>query len=154
RSMAENIGWILDHETPGSKMVIWAHNGHVEKTPDSGSMGSHLFNSFGRQMTVFGFAFNQGSFQALDLEPGKGRHPFTVGPAPPGSIDATLAAAANSLAALDLRALPSTGPVTEWFQRSHLSRDIGAVFTDQNTSRFIDLQTITKKYDALLFVEH
>src|SRR5262249_1106720 len=46
KSMAENIGWILDHEAPGSKMVVWAHNGHVAKGPGSTSMGSYLFKSF------------------------------------------------------------------------------------------------------------
>lgn len=45
----------------------------------------------GAQMVVFGFAFNQGSFQAI--EQGKGLRDFTVPPAPAGNLDATFAAA-------------------------------------------------------------
>jgi len=29
RAMATNIGWILQHEGPGTKMVTWANNGHA-----------------------------------------------------------------------------------------------------------------------------
>ena len=29
--MAENVAWILDHAPPGSRIVLWAHNGHVGK---------------------------------------------------------------------------------------------------------------------------
>ena len=31
--MAENVAWILDHAPKGSKIVLWAHNGHVAKQP-------------------------------------------------------------------------------------------------------------------------
>jgi hypothetical protein len=61
-SMADNVKWILDH-SPGAKMVLWAHNGHVS----AGSigayepMGASLRKMFGDQMVVFGFVFNQGS---------------------------------------------------------------------------------------------
>jgi erythromycin esterase len=156
KSMAENIGWILDHEAPGSKMVIWAHNGHVAKGPSSTSMGSYLFKSLGQQMVVFGFAFNQGSFQAVEYPPEtfRGRHPFTVGPTSPGGLDATLSAAGKPLAALDLRTLPADGPVHAWFQHSHLVRMIGAVYTPPTPEQFIVAQVITQRYDALLFVDN
>ena len=40
RCMAENVAWILDHAPPGSKIVLWAQNGHVGKQP--GCMGFNL----------------------------------------------------------------------------------------------------------------
>ena len=91
RSMAENIKWILDNN-PSAKIVLWAHNGHVSTAGSSGyePMGISLRKMFGAEMVVFGFAFNQGSFQAVEL--GKGLHDFSVGAAPPGSLDATFAA--------------------------------------------------------------
>jgi erythromycin esterase len=156
KSMAENIGWILEHEAPGSKMVIWAHNGHVAKGPSTTSMGSYLFKSLGKQMVVFGFAFNQGSFQAVEYPPetGAGRHPFSVGPTSPGGLDATLSAAGMPLAALDLRTLPGDGPVHAWFQHSHLVRMIGAIYIPPTPQQFISPQVITQRYDALLFVDN
>ena len=74
RSMADNIRWILEHEGPGTKMVVWAHNGHVATSAAYGMewMGYHLRKQYGSDMVVFGFAFNQGSFQAIE-SPGGSR---------------------------------------------------------------------------------
>jgi hypothetical protein len=66
-SMADNVDWIVKHN-PGAKIVLWAHNGHVSNTGygSTGSMGSHLRQMYGKQMVNFGFAFNEGSFRAVD----------------------------------------------------------------------------------------
>jgi erythromycin esterase len=157
RAMAENIQWILEHEGPGTKMVVWAHNGHVAIQPFGNvpSMGVHLRKMFGSDLMVFGFAFNQGSFQAMEMPfpSEKGLHSFTVGPAPEGSLDAILAAAGLSLAAIDLRAVPKDGPVAEWFSVDHATRNIGAGYAEQYAASFLAPQTVPRFYDALFFVE-
>ena len=106
RSMADNVRWVLEHEGPGTKIVIWAHNGHVSTSAAYGQerMGYHLRKHYGSDMVVFGFAFNQGSFQAIESPGGSGRlRPFQVKPAPEGSLDAMLASSGLTLAAIDLR---------------------------------------------------
>ena len=66
-------------------------------------MGATLRKMFGTQMIVFGFAFNQGSFQAVDMPPSKaGLRTFNIDPAPEGSLDALLASAKLQIAAIDL----------------------------------------------------
>jgi len=152
RSMAENIRWILDQEGPNAKIVIWAHNWHVSTPPNGGSMGVHLRKVFGNDMVVFGFAFNQGSFQARDSSE-KRVHPFTVGPAPDGSLDAMLAAAGLQVAAIDLHALPKDGPVAEWFGERHATRSFGASYSEQSAAKSFKIRVVTQMYDALLFVE-
>jgi hypothetical protein len=57
-------------------------------------MGGALRKKFGAEMVVFGFAFNQGVFQAI--EPGKGLHDFRVAAAPAGSLDRDLCGDWNS----------------------------------------------------------
>ena len=117
RAMADNIRWILDREGPGTKMVVWAHNGHVATSVTSSQewMGYHLRQMYGPDMFVFGFAFNRGSFQAVEMPFGTGRlRPFQAKPAPEGSLDAMLAASGLAVAAIDLRALPKEGPVADW----------------------------------------
>ena len=157
RSMAENIRWILDHEGPGAKMVAWAHNGHVATENRSGVewMGSHLRKAFGADMVVFGFAFNQGGFQAMEMPipSGRGLRSFTVKPAPEGSLDQTLAAVGLQIAALDLRALPKEGAVAKWFAEARQTRSIGAGFGEQFEANFLAKQVTPQLYDALLFVE-
>ena len=156
--MAENIQWILRHEGPDTRMVAWAHNGHVSTGEDQRGglrpMGSYLRQALGSDMVVFGFAFNEGSFRAVDAQNERtGLHPFTVGPAPEGSLDQTLARMGMPIAAVDLRAVPTKGVVADWFTHTHKMREIGATYDPTSERRYLSNVLITQDFDALLFVE-
>jgi len=157
RSMAENIRWILDREGPNAKAVVWAHNGHVATGNQGGveRMGLHLRRMFGADLVVFGFAFNQGGFQAMEmpLPSERGLVPFNVAPAPEGNLDAMLASAGLQVAAIDLRGLPRDGLVAKWFNEPRGTRSIGAAYDEQFASSFFQIVTAAKSYDALLFVQ-
>jgi erythromycin esterase len=157
RCMAANVRSLLDAEGDGAKAVLWAHNGHVQRSPsvffkviELTNMGSHLHTLFGNEMVVFGFAFNQGSFQAVD-ETGKLRD-HTVPPAPEGFIDAALAATGLPLLALDLANIPPDGPLAKWLAAKPSQRSIGAVFHGDHTN-YSEVANPRDKYDVLLFVE-
>lgn len=153
RPMAENIRWILDHEGPKTKMVVWAHNGHV--ATQDGRMGRHLREALGADMIVFGFAFNEGGFQAVEMPIGMSLRvrSFTVGPAPAGSLDEVLAAAGLRVAAVDLRRLPADGAATKWFGAPRKTRSFGAQYSEQWAAAFLLDQVTPKLYDALLFID-
>ncbi len=155
--MAANVRALLDIEGPQSKAVLWAHNGHVQRSPsvvfkviELTNMGSHLHRAFGDEMVVIGFAFNQGSFQARD-DVGKLRG-HTVGPAPEGFVDAALAATGLALLALDLVNVPPDGPVAKWLASKPAQRSIGAVFYGDQ-SNYSEAANPRDKYDILLFVD-
>ncbi len=153
-SMAANIRWILDHEGPGTKMVVWAHNLHVAMQP--GLMGGHLHQALGAEMVAFGFAFNQGGFQSVELPfpSPTGLRQFSVGPSPAGSVDATLAAAGLQIAAIDLRSLPRDGAVAKWFGAPRQTHGpIGSMYSEQSAAFFFTSPVMPSIYDALLFVE-
>jgi erythromycin esterase len=162
RCMAANVRSLLDAEGHdaeghGTKAVLWAHNGHVQRSPSVSfkvveltNMGSHLHTMFGNEMVVFGFAFNQGSFQAVD-ETGKLRD-HTVPPAPDGFIDAALAATGLPLLALDLANIPPDGPLAKWLAAKPSQRSIGAMFQGDHTN-YSEVANPRDKYDILLFVE-
>lgn len=158
RSMGENIRWILEHEGPEAKMVVWAHNWHVatEITDGIEVMGVHLRKMFGSKMVVFGFAFHQGSFQAREIFPNwlaeAGLRPFTVGAAAEGSLDAVLGGAGLKIAAIDLRALPQ-GTVAEWLQTPRLTRSLGSGYDPDSPMRFFRREAVPRRYDALFFFE-
>lgn len=154
RFMAQNVQWIRNHEGPDTKMVLWAHNGHVSTAPD-GWMGSFLRKTFNKDMVVFGFAFDEGSFQAFDVAgaPGIGVHPFSVSPAPAGSLDAIVAAAAVPIAIIDLRDLPDDNPLAKWLGEPRLTRNVGSMYNAAASDRFFGKQKIREEYDALVFVE-
>jgi erythromycin esterase-like protein len=146
RSMADNVRWILDHN-PKAKIVLWAHNGHVATGGFSyESMGSVLRRMYGREMVVFGFAFNQGAFQAI-AQGGGGLKNMTVPPAKPETLDATLAAAGIPMLALDLRGAPA------WFDQPRGSRQIGAVYPEGEPHAFLGNIVPKEAFDALVFVD-
>lgn len=160
RAMAENVKWILDRAGERAKIVLWSHNGHASASGYAGveSMGVHLRREFGAAMVVIGFAFNRGSFQAIEMatsgeSKGRGLREFTVEPAPPSSLDGTLAATGLPIFVLDLRKVPASGPVAEWFAAEQKTRSIGAVFSEASASAFFAPQSIRAEYDALFFVE-
>ncbi|MBY0506676.1 MAG: erythromycin esterase family protein [Bryobacteraceae bacterium] len=152
-SMATNVKWILD-QSPGAKVVLWAHNFHVMTARDplgAEVMGVRLRKMYGREMVTFGFVFNQGSFQAAD--PTWRLREFALGPAPTASLDATLAAAGIPLFALDLRSAPPSGPVREWLSAEHATRNAMQVFLENAPETITYPQVISQRYDALLFVD-
>ena len=57
--MAENAAWLLDQAGPEARMVLWAHNLHVQRGSLGGqlAMGAHLHSRYGAGMVVVGFAF-------------------------------------------------------------------------------------------------
>ena len=152
RFMAENIRWMLDFEGPNAKLVAWAHNAHVAAEPGdrNASMGSWLKKMFGPEFVNFGFAFNQGSLQARDMAHAGELRTFTIGPAPEGSLDAILAGAGLSIAAVDLRALPKTGAVAEFFGEPVQTRWAGAGYVKGG---FTVSKRFPEVYDALFFIE-
>jgi len=146
QSMADNVKWILE-QNPGAKIVLWAHNGHVATGGFSyETMGTALRRMYGREMVVFGFSFNQGSFQAIP-QGGGTLKTFTVRPTSSASLDATLAAARLPLFALDLRAAP------DWFHERRGSRQIGAIYPEGAPDAFIVDFVPADAFDAVLFVE-
>ena len=136
-------------------------SGHTMATSRPGArrgfnpMGAALRKMFGNQMVVFGFAFNQGSFQAMEMpfSPKSVLRTFNVVPAPEGSLDAMLASAGLQIAAIDLRALPKEGEVANWFSEPRATKSIGAGYGEQFAANFLAKQVTPKIYDVLLFVE-
>jgi erythromycin esterase len=126
-SMAVNVGWILDHAPKGSKIVLWAHNGHVGRT--EGAMGEHLAKKYGKEMLVVGFGTGEGKYTAI--RPGAGlKSDNELKPPPAGSLEKGFRDAGLKDLILDLR--PSaTDHDAKWLARPHLFRSIGALAMDQ-----------------------
>jgi erythromycin esterase len=158
-AMAENVAALLALEGPDAKAVLWAHNAHAaretryfddDKNPLP-NMGSHLHELFDRQHLVVGFAFNQGSFQAI--EPGRGLVDHTVAPAAEGSLDRVMAAAHMPAFWLDLATVPRAGPIADWLASRPQARSIGAVYSDKHAEEYLDAGDPRRLYDVLVFVE-
>jgi erythromycin esterase-like protein len=150
-TMARNVKTILDRK-PGAKVIVWAHNGHVQAgaDPQHKQMGRYLREWYGADLVVFGFAFHEGRFRAL--QQGAGVREFQVGPAPPGTADAMLASVGLPLFALDLRLDTGIGAVSKWFREPHRTRSIGAIFFESNPATYLADLILPDSYDVVLFI--
>jgi erythromycin esterase len=153
RGMADNVRWIADVAEPGSRIVVWAHNFHVNNFGDPFPwMGGHLEAGLGKDYLPAGFLFHHGAFQAMDRTgAGPGLKEFTVGPPLAGTVEDTFEGAGWPLCLLDLRRLPPSGPVAEWFHRPQPVRGVGSSFTGEaDMAMEVVLPDL---YEAVIYVE-
>lgn len=148
RSMAETTIRLLDVLGPNARIVLFAHNGHLQKlaTP-IGMQGKLLAERLGADYVVFGSAFDRGSFNAKGPQ---GSAVFSVGAAPPGSFDGALARVGLPFFALDLRSAEAAA--RRWLHTPTLARSIGAVYDEARVDAFFDPSAPADRLDAVLFV--
>ena len=109
-------------------------------------MGEQMRTMYGSQMVVFGFGFNRGGFQAVDMRTGLKN--FEVGAAPAGSFDALLGGVGLPLFALDLRKAPAA------LREVRQSRQVGSVFMPEVEQNHWLRFAAADVFDVMLFVEN
>lgn len=146
-SMADNLDWILAHTQPGTKVVTWAHNGHVSKKLGTfESMGHYLSQRHGDDMIVFGFAFHEGEYTAVGKN---GIAVYGTFPSEPGSVEWFLKSSGVPRLILDLRQVQRGEKGAEWLSKDLDFRSIGAMAMDYAFSP----RRITEEFDALIYFE-
>lgn len=155
--MAENIEYLMKTEGPGTKMVVWAHNGHIQ-TSNLGqlpAMGNYLRKFFGEAYYALGFSFNEGGFQSRDMsQKGRGAlSEFTLGPAAAGTGDWYFAQPGIANYIVDFRSAPKEGKVAQWLASTLPMRSIGSGFSTDWPQRNFTAQTVLKKhYDGMIYI--
>jgi erythromycin esterase len=145
RCMAENVDWILGQRPQGTKIVLWAHNGHVSRR--SGAMGGFLAERHKDDMVVVGFALHEGRYTAV--APGAGLRENDANPSGPGSIEYALHQVGEPRAILDLRKVDKTSPESGWLADPVDHRNIGALAMP---SAFFPCD-LPASYDLLIFFD-
>lgn len=157
RSMTENMQWVLQHEGPGAKAVIWAHNAHVQFSDSwmgDEFLGYRLRKKLGKDLVVFGFSFNEGGFQAKNSgSDDYALQGFQVPPHPKATLDQAFASAGVPIFALDLRKIPLVGPIRQWFQSPQTTRTIGALYDEAKPDAFLFSWPVSESFDAMFFIE-
>jgi erythromycin esterase len=141
--MADNVDWILE-QNPGAKIVLWAHNGHVSRSP--GAMGSFLAARHGKDMVTLGFAFGEGRYNAV--RDAFGIVEWDALPPPPNSVESFLAAPGIPHYIVDLRRVPAGG-AGAWFRKPKQFRAIGALAARCGMYPHV----ITDYFDGLIWID-
>jgi erythromycin esterase len=141
--MAWNVKWIRDHN-PGAKIVLWAHDGHIQK--DSGSMGYYLDRLYGSDYVAIGFSFYDGTYTATGKQ---GLTAYTAAIPDSGTIEYNFHKLGIPIWLLDIRKSKLTDPVSDWLHQPVPFRTIGAM--EEN---YFPAQTLSKSFDALIYIDH
>ncbi|WP_406530515.1 erythromycin esterase family protein [Streptomyces sp. I8-5] len=112
--MAESVLWHLKRNEPGTRIVLVAHNAHIQKSPISFNghltgfpMGQHLQNALGNDYFALGLT-SSGGHTAEMVRDEQARFGFTIEhtglqPPEPSSVEAAFAAAGLGLSVAGLR---------------------------------------------------
>jgi erythromycin esterase len=134
RFMAENVRWALDRD-PGTGVVLWAHDGHVQRGTfddgtgwaDSTTMGERLARALGDDYRPVGFDFARGSFRAVGHGSGE-VETFLADEPSEDTATAAFAAVGDTPYALDLGAVAADDQLASWVTAVRRKRYVGSVF--------------------------
>lgn len=147
--MAENLLWLLEGPLAGRKVIVWAHNYHVQRDfanqgaaaaaakagrSFSGPTGLHLARALERDLYVIGFLAHHGRYGYA------GEEPVEIATAAPESLEGMLHAVGKPQLLLDLRGLPGD----HWL-RGPLPT--GLYFYEPQVT------DVPRLYDAVLFLD-
>jgi len=132
--MAENLSWLANHQYPGRKIIVWAHNAHIMRNlslTESGtgspySMGDGVWSEFGSESYAIALVSYQGSYRwprpqssTLNIVPDQ---------RPEAEFEELMAAVGLPIALVDIRAAVAEGA---WLAGPFLARPINH-YTDQS----------------------
>lgn len=158
--MADNVRRLVEREPINTRVIIWAHNGHIMTDNSDATnlpFGAHLRRFFGNEYYALGFSFNQGAFQAREAQPKDPANrmlmSFTAHPAPADSLDWYLAQTGLKSFIIDFRSAPKNADVTEWLTTTHPMRSVGSVYAPSAENSTFSATTLSRDFDGLFFIE-
>jgi erythromycin esterase len=158
--MADNVRRLAEREPFNTRVVLWAHNGHImtdNSDPKNMPLGAHLRRFFGKEYYALGFSFNQGTFQAREAQPKDPANrmlmSFTAHPAPDDSIDGYLAQTGVKSFIIDFRSARNDAVGAGWLASAHPMRSVGAIYAPSGENSTFSATTLSRDFDGLFFIE-
>lgn len=158
--MAENTIWLTDLLGDNTKVMQWAHNGHVAKDfsySGSGSQGSYLSAELASGYKVIGFSFNSGSFRAVGYNTESNtytslvNHTITKTQAQ-DSFNYLFKFASNKNFILVNSDLTPNSVLYDWLSRKSKFFSVGAVYTDSYFDNYYYSYTLRTTFDAIIHI--
>jgi erythromycin esterase len=157
-----NVNWILSQLPADTKVVLWAHNGHVRDGHllDAGGtharmLGSRLREQFGNDYYVIATDFYGGQFYAWDECSGHSMTFIkqTAAEPPVHSYTWWFGETGFPIFFLPLRPLDYNIPEASWLLGPKRIRMIGAMYCSGNDRNYYDTLSLPENYDAILFFQ-
>jgi erythromycin esterase-like protein len=158
-AMADNIQALRDHYGQNARLVVWAHNFHINRAsgPEGRSSGTVLARNLGHDYLSVATLFGQGGFQARDAGPaardGSEIRSFSTSPPPLESLEGLLSELPFPAYAVDLRDLPEDSLAADWFAEQRPARWIGNRYDQTAADNFFHIMSASEQYDILVFFQ-
>jgi erythromycin esterase len=141
--MAENLLWIKS-QNPGSKIIAWAHNGHIKET--GYSMGKYLSDSLKNDYLTIGFTFHKGNYTAVG---NNGLTNYQAQESYPGTYEYFFNSINEPIFVLDLREVKKqNSEFSKWLLEQLSFRSVGAVKMENEFSE----TDLTADFDLIIFI--
>jgi len=141
--MSDNVSWILKNN-PDSKIVLWAHNGHVWR--EKGYMGNFLHADYSNNYYNIGCFSNTSTYTAF--KDGKLRDDNVLRPNQEGSFEYSFNKTNIPLFYFDFSQLNSD-PNCKWLNKSLEHRVVGAL-ADVD---YISKCKLSSLYNAVIYID-
>lgn len=146
-AMAENILWVQS-QNPGCKIIVWAHNGHIQKDSLSDKrMGHFLAAQLGDQYCALALTTYQGTYTARNKSDQNWNDELVLKTPPENTIEAFLHKMNIPMMLVNLHY--SNKP--QFMLGSIKSRCIGAVEEDDHS--YMPYHDLSKAFDGILFID-
>ena len=147
-SMAANFSWILDSAPDSTRIVLWAHNGHVTK--HEGRMGSFLTQRYGKKYLAIAQTCYSGRYTAR-VKIGMGLSSDNIiAPPKAESLEAYCHSTGIPMFILDTRAATVSERASAWLTRPTRMRSIGAVVMEDQQY----VINFSRDFDAFVYFEN
>jgi len=157
-SMAENVLWWLNLLGPESKVIVYAHNGHIAKSwteSECETLGQNLHQSLGEDYVAFGFSTCEGTFVTNTMDSLGELKPYPIPELAPGSYDELLCQIDIPLCFLPLGTLEPETDAFDWMNTSRGFMLLGAGHTAEN-GKIVDVYdldcTLPEMFDVLIHI--
>jgi erythromycin esterase len=143
--MAENLMWIRS-QNPGSKIVIWAHNAHIQRTMHG--MGNTLSDSLAKDYVSIGFTFASGTYTAMGsqgLTEYQAEEPYN------GTFEKFFESIDDPIFIIDLRSVKAQKPtLAKWLLEKLDFRQVGMMKPERE---FYETD-LSEDYDLIVFIKN
>lgn len=158
--MASSTLWLLREAHPGEKMLLWAHNGHLDHQEIKFSfgyrkaMGYYLKQEMGDQYYSLGMDFDRGAFRAKG--PRGTIQTFEIEAAPRRSAPGYLRGATPDMFFLDWATVQQVPNLTRWSQRKLGYHSMGSgYYPDIKAKRYLNEGDVpAEHFDGWFFVKN
>lgn len=164
QAMAENVTWLLAQAGSEAKIILWAHNAHIQTTPWDFQglrykpMGIHLRQIYGHELVVLGFTFHTGAFNAYEYDVATdtytGLKAHQANLPLKNSYEHVLHQAGWPHFFLDLRQLRPGAAGSDWLLEPHWLRFVGPIYDPKGKPEdFAYPVRLPDAFDGLVFID-